>query len=83
MRRDQDEMMHHCQLRPTVRTRSVNNGVQKGRWEWNHPLFTKVCSSTLLPPKGHLKYLFQIKEKNGGYLNNMPETFRQREINRE
>ena len=66
MRRDWDEMMHHCQPRPTVRTRSFNNGVQKGRWEWNHPSFTKVCSSTLLPPKGHLKYLFQKKRKKWG-----------------
>ena len=60
-------LMHHCQPRPTVRTRSFNNGVQKGRWEWNHPSFTKVCSSTLLPPKGHLKYLFQKKRKKWGY----------------
>ncbi len=73
-------LMHHCQPRPSVRTRSFNNSVQKGRWEWNHPSFTKVYSSTLLPPRGHLKYLFQKKEKNGGYFNNMPETFCQREI---
>jgi hypothetical protein len=66
MRRDRDEMMHPCHPRPTVRTRSFNNGVQKGRWEWNHPSFTKVCSSTLLPPRGHLKYLFQKKEKKMG-----------------
>ncbi len=66
MRRDRDEMMHHCQPHPTVRTRSFNNGVQKERWEWNHPSFTKVCSSTLLPPRGHSKYLFQKKRKKWG-----------------
>jgi hypothetical protein len=77
-------LMHHCQPRPNIGTSSFNNGVQKGRWEWNHPSFTKVWSSMLLPPKGHLKYLFQKrKEKNGGYFNDMPETFCQREINRE
>jgi hypothetical protein len=75
-----DTLMHHRQPHPTVRMPSFNHGVQKGRWEWNHTTIHKSLLKHVATSQRSLEVsFFKKKKKNGGYFNDMPETFCQRE----
>jgi hypothetical protein len=72
-----DTMMHHRQPRPTVRTRSFQRRCAKETMEVT--ISQKILLKHVATSQGHQNHLFQKKEKKGGYFNDMPETFCQRE----
>jgi hypothetical protein len=85
MRRDQDEIYFDAPL-PTASNRrdaQFQQWCAKGKMGMESSIIHKSLLKHVATSQRSLEVSFSKKKKKGGYFNDMPETFCQREINRE